>query len=156
MTLREDTIVRADGSTGLYSVVEKPDFAVIAAVSNGELYLVEQYRYPVQARFWELPQGSWEQQTVDPQVLAKAELREETGLIAGSMLHAHCGRFLFEAAKVYIKEVHPEPCRMELHVNRHNKALDFYKRMGMKLVRQGDFAIGNGYFMNDYIMSIDV
>jgi len=88
MTLREDTIVRADGSTGLYSVVEKPDFAVIAAVSNGELYLVEQYRYPVQARFWELPQGSWEQQTVDPQVLAKAELREETGLIAGSMLHA--------------------------------------------------------------------
>lgn len=70
--------------------------------------------------------------------------------------HAHCGRFLFEAAMSYIKEVHPEPCRMELHVNRQNKALDFYKRMGMKLVRQGDFAIGNGYFMNDYIMSIDV
>lgn len=35
ITLREDTIVRADGSTGLYSVVEKSDFAVIAAVSNG-------------------------------------------------------------------------------------------------------------------------
>lgn len=40
MTLREDAIVRADGSTGLYSVVEKPDFAVIAAVSDGEIYLV--------------------------------------------------------------------------------------------------------------------
>ena len=58
MSLREDAIVRADGSTGLYSVVVKPDFAVIAAVSDGELYLVEQYRYPVQERFWELPQGS--------------------------------------------------------------------------------------------------
>ncbi|MFC7421793.1 NUDIX domain-containing protein [Iodobacter arcticus] len=88
MTLREDAIVRADGSSGLYSVVEKPDFAVIAAVSDGEIYLVEQYRYPVQDRFWELPQGSWEEQTVDPLVLARAELREETGLIAGSMLHA--------------------------------------------------------------------
>jgi len=88
MSLREDAIVRSDGSTGLYSVVEKPDFAVIAAVSEGEIYLVEQYRYPVQRRFWELPQGSWEEQAVDPLVLARAELREETGLTAGSMLHA--------------------------------------------------------------------
>ena len=88
MTLREDAIVRADGSAGLYSVVEKADFAVIAAVSEGEIYLVEQYRYPVQGRFWELPQGSWEDQTVEPLALAKAELREETGLTAGSMLHA--------------------------------------------------------------------
>ena len=88
MSLREDAIVRSDGRAGLYSVVEKPDFAVIAAVSEGEIYLVEQYRYPVQRRFWELPQGSWEEQTVDPLVLARAELREETGLTAGSMLHA--------------------------------------------------------------------
>ncbi len=60
MTVREDTIVRADGSSGLYGVVEKPDFSVIAAVSDGSIVLVEQYRYPVQERFWELPQGSWE------------------------------------------------------------------------------------------------
>lgn len=88
MRLREDTIVRADGSTGLYSVVEKPDFAIIAAVADGVIHLVEQYRYPVQGRFWELPQGSWEDQTVDPLVLARAELREETGLTARSMRHA--------------------------------------------------------------------
>ena len=88
MSLREDSIVRADGSAGLYSVVDKPDFAVIAAVSDGEIHLVEQYRYPVKGRFWEMPQGSWEEQTVDPLVLAAAELREETGLVAGSMLHA--------------------------------------------------------------------
>ena len=88
MSVREDAIVRADGSTGLYSVVEKPDFAVIAAVSEGMIHLVEQYRYPVQGRFWELPQGSWEEQTVDPLTLARAELSEETGLTAGSMQHA--------------------------------------------------------------------
>ena len=88
MTLREDAIVRSDGSTGLYSVVEKQDFAVIAAISGDSIYLVEQYRYPVKERFWELPQGSWEDQAVDPLELAKAELREETGLTANSMLHA--------------------------------------------------------------------
>jgi len=88
MGVREDAIVRADGSAGLYSVVDKPDFAVIAAISDDEIHLVEQYRYPVKGRFWEMPQGSWEEQTVDPLALAAAELREETGLIAGSMQHA--------------------------------------------------------------------
>ena len=88
MAVREDSIVRADGSTGIYGVVEKPDFAVIAALRDGQLYLVEQYRYPVRQRFWELPQGSWEGQTIDPLSLARAELREETGLVAGQMQHA--------------------------------------------------------------------
>jgi ADP-ribose pyrophosphatase len=88
MTVREDTIVRANGSRGIYGVVEKPDFAVIAAIDGNQLYLVEQYRYPVKGRYWELPQGAWEKQDVDPLVLAIAELREETGLVAGSMIHA--------------------------------------------------------------------
>lgn len=69
---------------------------------------------------------------------------------------AHCGSFLFNEAVKYIKEVHPTPCRMELNVNRHNKALHFYEHLGMKKVREGDFPIGNGYYMNDYIMSIDL
>jgi ADP-ribose pyrophosphatase len=88
MTVREDAIVRSDGSQGVYGVVEKPDFAVIAAVREGHIYLVEQYRYPVDARFWELPQGSWEDANADALTLAKAELREETGLVAASMVHA--------------------------------------------------------------------
>ena len=88
ISVREDTIVRADGSPGLYSVVDKPDFAVIAAVQDGHIHLVEQYRYPVGRRFWELPQGSWEAGAPDPVALARAELREETGLSAGVMRHA--------------------------------------------------------------------
>lgn len=69
---------------------------------------------------------------------------------------AHCGSFLFREAIKYIKEVHPEPCLMELNVNRQNKALDFYERMGMKKLREGDFPIGNGYYMNDYIMGLEI
>lgn len=87
MSVREDRIRRPDGSQGIYGVVEKPDFAVIAAVEDGHIFLVEQYRYPVQARFWELPQGSWSDSGGDQLALARAELREETGLQARSMQH---------------------------------------------------------------------
>jgi ADP-ribose pyrophosphatase len=87
MTVREDAIVRADGSEGIFGVVEKRDFAVIAAVQANSIWLVEQYRYAVGQRFWELPQGSWEDSEVDPITLARAELLEETGLTAGSVEH---------------------------------------------------------------------
>ena len=94
MAVREDKILRPDGSTGIYGVVEKADFVVVAAVEDGRIHLVEQYRYPVGARYWELPQGSWEGREIDPLELARAELREETGLVASSLVDA--GR-LFEA-----------------------------------------------------------
>jgi ADP-ribose pyrophosphatase len=87
MTVREDRIVRSSGAEGIYGVVEKRDFAVIAAIENGEIWLVEQFRYPVGARYWELPQGSSEKAGITPAELAAAELREETGLIARSMDH---------------------------------------------------------------------
>lgn len=66
------------------------------------------------------------------------------------------GRFLFNQAVDYVKEQCSAPCRMELNVNRYNRALHFYERMGMRRDREGDFPIGNGYFMNDYIMVIDL
>ncbi len=88
MTVREDAIERADGSTGIYGVVEKPDFALVIPFDGEALYFVEQYRYPVGARFREYPQGSWESDPdADPLALAHGELEEETGLRAGSMQH---------------------------------------------------------------------
>ena len=88
MTLREDTIRRGDGSQVIYGVVEKPDFAVIVPLQSGQLYLVEQYRYPVGKRSWEFPQGFRGSGIIDPASLAQAELREETGLSSGSMIFA--------------------------------------------------------------------
>lgn len=41
---------------------------------------------------------------------------------------------------------------LELNVNRHNKAKDFYIRQGFSVVREENIAIGNGYFMHDYVM----
>lgn len=66
------------------------------------------------------------------------------------------GKLLFKQAIEAIKEIHPGPCEMHLNVNRNNKALLFYERMGMKKVDEGDFHIGNGYYMNDYIMGMNL
>ena len=41
---------------------------------------------------------------------------------------------------------------IRLNVNRQNRAIDFYKRYGFELVGEEDIAIGEGYFMNDYVM----
>ncbi len=76
--------------------------------------------------------------------------------VLGSEQGTGCGRFLFTEAVKYIKTVHPAPCTMELNVNRENRAIRFYEHMGMHKARQGDFSIGNGYFMNDYIMSMEL
>ena len=85
MTVREDRIRRQDGSDGIYGVVDKPDFVVVLAIEpDGAMHLVEQYRYPIGARFWELPQGAWEDRPgADMAEVARGELREETGLEAG-------------------------------------------------------------------------
>lgn len=43
--------------------------------------------------------------------------------------------------------------RLVLNVNRYNvKAIDFYLRTGFKIEKEEDIDIGQGYFMNDYVM----
>lgn len=64
------------------------------------------------------------------------------------------GRFLIEYALWYIKSFSPhKPVTVELNVNRNNRAKIFYEHMGFHIDRSGDFPIGNGYYMNDYIMT---
>lgn len=41
---------------------------------------------------------------------------------------------------------------LQLQVNRHNKARNFYEKLGFVTIQEADFDIGNGYFMNDYVM----
>jgi 8-oxo-dGTP pyrophosphatase MutT (NUDIX family) len=94
MVVREDTILRPDGSEGIFGVVEKADFALVLPREADGFWMVEQYRYPVGRRGWEFPMGSSTAVSISPEDLARAELAEETGLRAGSM--SHLGH-LFEA-----------------------------------------------------------
>ncbi len=41
---------------------------------------------------------------------------------------------------------------LSLQVNRYNKAKDFYKANGFHIVAEKDFDIGEGFFMNDFVM----
>lgn len=87
MVVREDAIGRADGTTGIYGVVDKPHYALVIPMDGERLRLVEQYRYPLGMRRWEFPQGTApERADLEPRELAERELREETGLRAGRLV----------------------------------------------------------------------
>ncbi|WP_158742495.1 NUDIX hydrolase [Acidisphaera sp. L21] len=85
LRVREDTVRRADGSDGLYGVVERTDFAIVVPWQDGCVTMVEQYRYPIGQRLWELPMGTLETGNATPEQTATTELREETGLVAADM-----------------------------------------------------------------------
>lgn len=87
MKVHEDVVRFPDGSEGIYGIVDKEDFVLIVPRHrNGRYQLVQQYRYPVEGRFWEFPQGSWETKPgSDPEQVALGELEEETGFRAKSL-----------------------------------------------------------------------
>jgi 8-oxo-dGTP pyrophosphatase MutT (NUDIX family) len=66
-------------------VVEKDEAAIIIPIEEDRVWLVEQFRYTIQQRAVELPQGGWEMAVDDPEELARGELKEETGLLADKM-----------------------------------------------------------------------
>src|SRR5579871_6590915 len=86
MRVREDEVLRSNGQKGIYGVVEKDDAAIILPIDNGYVWLVEQFRYTIQERALELPQGGWEMEVEFPEELARGELKEETGLEAEEMI----------------------------------------------------------------------
>jgi ADP-ribose pyrophosphatase len=87
MRVREDEILRSNGKKGIYGVVEKDDGAIILPIDHGHIWLVEQFRYTIQERALEVPQGGWETSIDDPEELARGELKEELGLQAAEMTY---------------------------------------------------------------------
>ncbi len=45
---------------------------------------------------------------------------------------------------------------LQLNVNRYNKARSFYEKLGFIVIKEEDIAIGNDYFMNDYVMEKEI
>lgn len=86
LSVREDTIEYADGSRGMYAVVDRDDFALVIPADRDGFHLVEQYRYPMGARSWEFPSGSFPPGVSGtPAEMAAAELSEETGFTPGML-----------------------------------------------------------------------
>ena len=43
---------------------------------------------------------------------------------------------------------------LQLNVNRYNQARRFYEKLGFRVIREEDIDIGQGYFMNDFVMEL--
>jgi len=62
------------------------------------------------------------------------------------------GKSLLQRVIAFAKE--NDAKEIQLQVNRNNKAKDFYIKQGFVVLYEADFEIGNGFFMNDYVMSL--
>lgn len=78
----EDNVVRPDGSRTKYTFQKKQASVVVIPFDGNKIYLVNQFRYPIKRRSWELPAGRAENKNYLLQ--AKKELAEETGIRAAS------------------------------------------------------------------------
>jgi hypothetical protein len=76
-------VVDPGGRQGVYGVIHFKNLAVgiLPLDAQGNTWIVGQYRYPLEAYSWEIPEGGG-QRDVPPLESAKRELREETGIVA--------------------------------------------------------------------------
>lgn len=79
----EYDVINPSGGKGIYGKVSFKNIAigVVTLDDQGYTCLVGQYRFPVDAYSWEIPEGGGEA-GIDPLVSAQRELLEETGLKA--------------------------------------------------------------------------
>jgi 8-oxo-dGTP pyrophosphatase MutT (NUDIX family) len=82
INLTEFQVLNPAGKPGIYGVVHFQNQAVgVVPYEAGYIWLVGQYRYPLQRYSWEIPEGGGAYHE-PPVEAAKRELREETGLQA--------------------------------------------------------------------------
>ncbi|MFN0049612.1 MAG: NUDIX domain-containing protein [Cytophagales bacterium] len=83
INVREDKVLTPTGKEGIYGVVSFKNKAIgiVPIDENNNVYLVGQWRYPLEAYSWEIPEGGGPDGE-DPMETAKRELKEETGLLA--------------------------------------------------------------------------
>jgi 8-oxo-dGTP pyrophosphatase MutT (NUDIX family) len=85
ISLTEYQVLNPGGGRGIYGKVHFKNLAIgiVALDDQGSIYLVGQYRFPLDRYSWEIPEGGGPLGTA-PLDSAKRELLEETGLKATS------------------------------------------------------------------------
>ncbi len=81
----EDKVIGPDNKPGIYGTVHFKNFAigVLALDEKSNVWIVGQYRYPIEQYSWEIPEGGGPLNE-SPLESAKRELKEETGIVAAN------------------------------------------------------------------------
>lgn len=114
----EDKVIRPDGQPGIFGLVHiKPGATVLPVDEEGNVYLVQQYRYTLEATTIESISGGIDGEEA-PLQAAKRELLEEAGIVAQEwtslgMIHpfttiVNSPGYLFLAKKLSFEKSHPE------------------------------------------------
>lgn len=81
------TVTLPDGRLATRDIVKHPGASAIVPLNeNGEMYMVRQFRKPLESVSLEIPAGKLDAGE-DPAVCAARELKEETGLLARQIIH---------------------------------------------------------------------
>ncbi|OPX43640.1 ADP-ribose pyrophosphatase [Ruminiclostridium hungatei] len=82
------TVSLPNGKEATRDIVLHPGASVVVPVNeNGEIYMVRQFRKPLDFTTLELPAGKLDAPGEDPKICAERELMEETGLRAENIEH---------------------------------------------------------------------
>ncbi len=85
--VRKDEVLLPDGNSSVREYIVHPGaVALIAYLENGHVVLLNQFRYPLQKVFIELPAGKIDPGET-PEETGMRELQEETGYKAGRLKH---------------------------------------------------------------------
>ncbi len=77
-----------DGVELRRDIIRHPGAVSVVAVDDEQrIFLVRQYRAPIDADLWEIPAGKKDVIGEEPMVCAARELREEVGMVADEMEH---------------------------------------------------------------------
>lgn len=77
--------------------------------------------------------------------------------IVPEMQKTGVGYFLLQKVVLHVLSKEEGNPKLRLNVNRENtKAQSFYFRQGFEIIEEGDFEIGNGFYMKDFIMELDL
>jgi len=120
--VREDQVIRPDGEPGIYGVIGfKNKTVCVISYEDDHIYLVGQFRYPLNIYSWEIPEGGCPIGE-EPLAAAQRELREESGIVAKNwtlMGTAHLSNsvsdeeaYWYFASNLRHEECQPDPCEV--------------------------------------------
>ena len=137
----------------------------------GEILSTEQLKYMLES-FYSVPSLQHQQTSLKHEFIIVFENETPIGFASFSA-HAH-NTSIYHLNKIYVlprqqgKNIGKQllehviglakekgGASLQLNVNRNNKALKFYEKQGFTVIRTEDIDIGEGYFMNDYVMELE-